>query len=1660
MAVVTPSTTFVNIDTLQSPFTTVVLSTIGFQGQTVTIFDRTASASVAQPIVISSVTAGISTTINQPSGFITLHANGTSWSYLNTFPFWNQEISSGVSFLTTSSLYTSVNSTIFENIDNVIVENLLITGPFLPTESETVIQRMLTVTGHTDSVSSFKANASFTISSFLSTFSTLFLASSLMVGGSITIQSTLTTLSSLYVSSSVNAVSISTGFLTVGGHLLLSSIEIQQSTGQTVNLGGNLIVQQDLNVLSSATIGGSVATNTFFVGSSLSTIGTLAVEKNLFISSSVSTGSLFQGDSLTIQGLTQFYDYTTITSSITAYSATIKNSLYLDTSLEVSTASIQMLRADGTLTMAGQTHVDSHASTLQNLNARIFMGSSSYLVIKGGFSSLGSFTEMANMITTSSIYIQGSISTQSTLTVAENTLFQGAVQVNGTIAFTSSLRLLSSLNVLNTLSVNTLTLSGNLNAASTVTVSGPAQFSSLSLPLKATVNEIMVVSSFFTSVLSTPTVNYSSKSIYTSSIGIGYASSPYNFQIPYMISSQSLNVSSFLSTSQLILNQSLQISTSLAVAMDSLGPGLDVAGLAKVNGSIYAFQTINSHGVSASNVTAALYGDAIGISNLGLEKIVSSVGISISSTFSSIRFETNTFMGSSGSIVSLITNDLKLQGTTFLEANTSDTLKYVSTNRIQAHPSYLQLNNSIFIMSTINNQQGRVGINTSEPQYSLHVNGSLGVAGIAGADIPYRSIHYDSLFLLYDLTNTTDTYISSGLIELVVFDQNFFDIYLTTTTFTESTFNFINFLDSLPKYLLIDSSSNTYYNILSTNTIRAKQSTLILNDFVYIGPSTVGIGVSSPTHALETHSFVSSSNLTSYTTEVETSIELNRIQETLWTATGYTDYSTYSNMRFSYDGGLSWNNADDSGYYNITKGTAYNGSFWITPGNPIMTSQDGIVWDTVEREGGSGSFITGGGKVAWNGSYWVATGPSSNQQGTLLKSEDGFGWSNSLSGGFTSSAVLFQGSDVLWTGNKWIATGLGENNLSSIQWSEDGMNWSSITSGGFLLGGNTLSFGPTLPYVVGKEEYQGNSLLFAVGNDPFLSSIQYSIDGGYSWNPIDSGGFSTRGNGIDTDGKYLVAVGTHYNSPSNIQIGYIQENPWRVTFESYASFTGGSILDYINRGNCVKWNGSEWLLGGDLGVRRLTTTSNSYFSSFTVSGTTSYEFIVAVPLGANRPGIYSINGGNTWTKEVIINDFLNYFIETNGSNMWVMFGIANPPTRRPWYSTDGISWNLISNFPFVYSFGFGGVQQEANDLRYFNNRWFLAMQEIPNSNPPMNSSLASSVDGINWSNIIAPNSSNVTVFLYGDGTYVAGSPGSVKYSYDLTTWTSGSGNFNIPFKSAGTFGNGIFLIGGQTEYNVVNYDPTLGTRPLIRSTDGINWSYVYSTSFQTIPYDATFQTYSIAYSPVTSTFVLGANTGYASNIFYSSNGSDWYASIGIPAYAGTDYNGISWTGLQFTISLKRNNNQGTYNSNFPFYYSSDGQYFSQGSGLFGSVAPYAIRGFIKQVPVNQTEFTSFGYTSNPNPLVNVNTFSIFTDTDINTVHSQASNNTLLVTSNTLVFNDIFTITDKIVNIGNYPLDPTLTFQSSLSIFETVEITGSLSTGSASISSLYLGIQSV
>ena len=2292
---ITPSTTFVTIDTLQSPFTTVVLST-SIQGQTVTVLDRTASASIANPIIISSV-VGPSTIIDQPSGFVTLQAqaNGSSWSYLNTFPFWNQEISSGVSILTTSTLYTNINSTTVETLTSMNVENLVITGLFPPAESATFVQTM-TVMGHTEVTSSFRANAAFTISSYLSTFSTLHLASSLTVGGPIIIQSTLTALSSFFVSSVVTARSLSTGLLTVAGSLSLSSIDLQQSTGTTLTIGGNLVVQKGLTVLSSVTTGNSVRANSLFVGSSLSTV-TMAVGSNL-LSMNVSTGSLFQNDSLTVAGYTHFYGTTTVVSSVTAYSANMKNTLSLDNSLNVSTAFIQSLFL-GTLSNGGQTSVSSQISTLQNLNVGTFVASSTQLAVQGSFSTIGSLYDMANLTTVSSMQIQGSAFTPSTLTVGGNSLFKGSFQVAGNIAFTSSLSLVSSLNVHNTLSINTLltnvstTIIGNLNAASTVNVSGIAWLSSYSLPSAATVNKIFLISSLvaggtaavsstvitlqkytslftqqinsgsrnwfacassangtkliavvyneyiytstdsgltwtqqtspgirtwygcassadgtklvsvaysnfiytstdsgvtwtqqtnssqtglygcassadgtklvaiplngyiytstdsgvswtrqtaagsrtwhkcassadgtkliavvnggyiytstdsgvswtqqtnagsrawyscdssadgtkliaavygdyiytstdsgltwtqqtnsgsrgwngcasstdgtkFIAVANTSYIYTSTDSgltwtqqtisgsrhwygcassadgtkliavaggngftdyiytglitsitnFYTSSLGIGYASTPYALQIPYMISTQSAVVST-LSTVKLASYGPTLISTTMAIGMSSLGKGLDVAGLAKVNGSLYAFQTISSQQTYASSITGMFYGDARGLYNFGLQSNISTSRLIISS-LSTLNTSTGLFMGSSGSVLASLTlaSTLYLQGNPFLQSQSNQTIQSSATNQIQAYSqNLLQLNNSLFVSS------GFVGINTSTPKYSLHVEKSLAVGGLAGANIGFRSVQYDTL-IMSTLTDGTNAYVNSGLFEMSnllidsTVDNNTYSVttiagsgngayadglgaaasfyqpvgiaidsssnlYVSDTYnhcirlitpsgqvstiagtvyggvgipgFSNGTYASFN----LPMGLILDSSSNIYvcdynnhvirqitpagfvitfagsgspsyadgngtlasfngpsgitidtagnlyvadcgnnrirkidtaanvttiagnasatytdgfgitasfnnpfsitidknnnlyigdrlnyrirkidsgrnvttiagngtngvldgngiaaivswpegicvdstgtlfysdffgkvirkispsgtvstiagqvyvngnknglgfsalfnlpanmvvdstgilyladyynnsirkiipkYQVHSnTNRIQIMQSTMNVNNFVYIGQSTVGIGVSSPNYTLDVYSLGSSSNFTTYTTEVNTSIQINPNEKSIWVTASATDQFQNSNFTYSLDHGNTWSNGNDQQTWNIAKGAAYNGSYWVAPGSPIMTSTDGSNWNSVVTQGGSGSFLTGGGKVAWNGYYWIASGSSSNQAGTLLKSQDGLNWTAAATGGFTTGSV-YQASDILWTGSKWIATGIGPTAVSSIQWSQDGVNWSSITSGGFLTGGNGLSFGPRIPYIKGLEHYQGIPFLFAVGNDTGLNSIQYSYDGGFNWSTITSGGFYYSGNGIDTDGKYLVALGRTNNLNSNIQIGTIQTNPLQVTFTSYSSYTGGSILPFDTNGNCVKWNGSEWLLGGNNGLRKLIPTSNSYFSSFTVGGTYAIDHIVVADTNSLNLPIYSIDSGVTYqTSPPITKGFKNRFIRSNGSNMWVAIANSNPAA---YYSSDGKQWNKITNIPFYWGDPSGG--QTATSLSFTNNKWFLTSYDNTNNY----STLCTSLDGINWSNIPTLSSQGVYNFMYGVGTaggiYVAANTTALYYSYNLVSWSPVQGQIGtdgIIYNGTSVYGGGVFLVNGFTspykslgnynQYNAAHLDGSDNTgrydtlavngRPFIRSTDGINWTYIYFYPNMANWYPPTqgvnyWSILTLSYSSKLGQFITGGDLrsgqsqSYANGIylFYSYDGSTWYNCLSVKSDPAigivVPYEGL-YLNNKWILSFYNDNAGGTTAANayYPLWYSSDGITFSNYSIFpLPVVTGYSLSGFSQILPVLSNEIYGVAYSSNLNPILNTSSFSVFADTDINTIHSQTTNNTMHVTSNTIVLNDLFTVTDKVVNFGSYPYDPTFVAQSSLSIYQNIEITGSLLTGSATIGSLYLGIQSV
>ncbi|NDC83710.1 hypothetical protein EB093_08645 [bacterium] len=88
------------------------------------------------------------------------------------------------------------------------------------------------------------------------------------------------------------------------------------------------------------------------------------------------------------------------------------------------------------------------------------------------------------------------------------------------------------------------------------------------------------------------------------------------------------------------------------------------------------------------------------------------------------------------------------------------------------------------------------------------------------------------------------------------------------------------------------------------------------------------------------------------------------------------------------------------------------------------------------------------GKVAWNGSLWVAV--SNGASYTIAYSQNGVNWT-----GVANSTAIFDISggavDVAWNGSVWVATGANSaGNLVAV--SSDGINWTNVNASnvGFL----------------------------------------------------------------------------------------------------------------------------------------------------------------------------------------------------------------------------------------------------------------------------------------------------------------------------------------------------------------------------------------------------------------------------------------------------------------------------------------------------------------------------------------------------------------------------------------------------------------------------------
>jgi hypothetical protein len=118
---------------------------------------------------------------------------------------------------------------------------------------------------------------------------------------------------------------------------------------------------------------------------------------------------------------------------------------------------------------------------------------------------------------------------------------------------------------------------------------------------------------------------------------------------------------------------------------------------------------------------------------------------------------------------------------------------------------------------------------------------------------------------------------------------------------------------------------------------------------------------------------------------------------------------------------------------------ANNSSIYVGIGTGgVFYSYDGLHW--LNSASGTALIDSSGtaqiGKVAWNGSLWVAVGYGASY--TIIYSSDGINWTGAASNTFfdTNGRAL----DLVWNGTLWVATGSNSAN-KLVAYSSDGITW-------------------------------------------------------------------------------------------------------------------------------------------------------------------------------------------------------------------------------------------------------------------------------------------------------------------------------------------------------------------------------------------------------------------------------------------------------------------------------------------------------------------------------------------------------------------------------------------------------------------------------------------
>ena len=471
---VTASTSVVLINTLQSPNTVVLLSSIVNPGHIVGIRDGTGSALIATRPIVISTTNGIkffdgsfSTLLTQPNtSLIVSSRNPTTWQVLNNQGFFTSLSSVSLNTLTANygsvkliSSVFDVTSTLAARDVNIVTSLTLTSGDYNFTDlnilgnsvfstismKNALFSTSLTVLGDVYAASSFQLKDSMTVQRDMNVTSDVFIKDNLAISSSLILQRGALLSKNLSVQTlEVQSMDIA-GFVRIAGNLTI---------GSSFTMAQDFLIHSTLNLMSTLSTGGSVTGRNLIVRGPVEA-STLLVKEVARIQNdttvygpvsffnSISTFGSFQTQSsLTSEMSTvlkeNFYTLSTLyTSSLIVYGESFISTLLLGTTLAIGgNLTVETETLLNQFTLGGKFGIDSNLTVLGNTRSldslstqgNLYVGES--LLLNGMLSTLSSLNIGGNLVNISSLNVAHSVSSIN-LYVKSTVSVQGSMSIMG-----------------------------------------------------------------------------------------------------------------------------------------------------------------------------------------------------------------------------------------------------------------------------------------------------------------------------------------------------------------------------------------------------------------------------------------------------------------------------------------------------------------------------------------------------------------------------------------------------------------------------------------------------------------------------------------------------------------------------------------------------------------------------------------------------------------------------------------------------------------------------------------------------------------------------------------------------------------------------------------------------------------------------------------------------------------------------------------------------------------------------------------------------------------------------------------------------------------------------------------------------------------------------